>query len=61
MGYAEVIFVLIILLAGLWVTLMVRRDFLDREMQDREQQRRLEEEQRRRIALSRSYRSAPRR
>ena len=61
MGFAEVFFVLIMLLVGLWLTIVVRRDFLDREWQDREQQRRLEEEQRRRIALSRSYRSTPRR
>jgi len=47
MGYLEVSFVLIILLAGLYITIIVRRDIKDREEGEREVQRRLEHERRR--------------
>ncbi len=60
MGYMEMFFVLIMLLAGLWAVLIVRREFMDREISAREERERIEREERKRRALSRSYKSTPR-
>ncbi|MGI8566888.1 MAG: hypothetical protein ACR2LZ_10460 [Pyrinomonadaceae bacterium] len=57
MGYLEISFVLIMLLAGLWVVLIVRRDFLDRGISARDERERIEREDRKKRALSRSYQS----
>ncbi len=61
MGYMEMSFVLVMLLAGLWAVLLVRREFIDRELTRREEQQRTELEERRRRALNRSYQAKSRR
>ncbi len=60
MNFVEISFVLIMLLAGLWAVLVVRRDFLDKELSQRDVRRQADIEERRRRALSRSYRSSSR-
>jgi len=61
MSFLEISFVLIMLLAGLWAVLIVRREFMDKELSERDEQRQAELEERRRRALSRSYRPPSRR
>jgi hypothetical protein len=55
MSFLEISFVLVMLLAGLWVILIFRREFGEREEIRREEQRQLEQTDRRQRALSRSY------
>lgn len=61
MGYMEISFVLFMLLAGLWVVLIVRRDLLDRELSAREEREKFEREERKQRALSRGYQHRARR
>jgi len=61
MGYPEITFVLIILLAAIYLTLGVRREVLDRERRQRDEQRRIEGELRRRNAARVNPRSVTRR
>ena len=61
MGYLEVAFVLIILLTGVWLIIIMQREFSDREARKREEQQSAEGEARRSAVLRGNSRSATRR